>query len=92
MEESPLIIPELVGSNSEVPEADPQTQTNYDSQMPSSDEEETLRYPYRHEPTTFRRIKGRHLFPHPGHAYPLINAKAMLNIDCVTSTDEVIKD
>ena len=60
--------------------------------MASSDDEETLRYGTRHEPTRSRRVGARHLFPHPGHAYPLTNAGAMLNIDCVTNTDEVIKE
>jgi len=52
--ESPLIIPESAGSGSEVPKAHPQTQTNYDSQITSSDDEETLWYRYRHEPTRSR--------------------------------------
>jgi len=39
-----------------------------------------------------RRIGGRHLFPHPGHAYPLTNVGTVLNIDCVTNTDEVVKE
>ena len=38
------------------------------------------------------RPGGRHLFPHPGHAYPLTNAGAVLNIDCVSNTDDVIKE
>jgi len=42
--ESPLIVPELAGSGGGVPEAHPQTQTNYGSQIESSDDEETLRY------------------------------------------------
>jgi len=37
-------------------------------------------------------IRERHLFPHPGHVYPLTNAEAVLNIDCVTNTDEIIKE
>jgi len=59
--------------------------------MASSDAEE-IRCRYRHEPTGSRQTGVRHLFPHPSHAYPLTNAGAMLNIDCVTNTDEVIKD
>jgi len=30
--------------------------------------------------------------PHPGHAYPLTNAGAVLNNECVTNQDEVIKE
>ena len=60
--------------------------------MASSDDEESQRYRYRHEPIRSRRIGGRHLFPHPGHAYPLTNARVVLNIDCVINQDEVIKD
>jgi len=29
---------------------------------------------------------------HPGHVYPLTNADAVLNIDCVTNTADVIKE
>ena len=59
--------------------------------MESSDEE-SQRYRYRHEPTRRRRIGGRQLFPHPGHAYPLTNAGATLNLDGVNNTDEVINE
>ena len=60
--------------------------------MASSNEEETLWYQYRHKPTRSRRIGGRQLFPRSGHAYLLTNAGAMLNIDYITNTDEVIND
>ena len=60
--------------------------------MASNDDEESQRYRYRYEPSRTRRVGGRHLFPHPGHAYPLTNAGAVLNIDCVTNHDEVIKE
>ena len=29
---------------------------------------------------------------HPSHTYPLTNVGAVLNIDCVTNTDDVIKE
>jgi len=60
--------------------------------MASSDEEEAQRYRYRHNSSRQRRTGGKHLFPHPGHAYPLTNAGAVLNIDCVSNTDDVIKE
>ena len=87
--QQPLIVQDSVASGSGTPAAHLETQTNYDSHMASS---ESQRYRYRHEPTRTRRIGGRHLFPHPRHAYPLTNAGAVLNIDCVLNTDDVIKE
>ena len=42
--ESPIIVPDSVGSGSGAPEADPLTQSNYDGHMASSHDEESLRY------------------------------------------------
>ena len=88
----PLVVQDSARSRSRTSEAHPVTQTNYASHMASSDDEESQRYRYRHETSRTRRIGGRHLFPHSGHAYPLTNAGAVLNIDCISNTDEVIQE
>ena len=90
MERSNELVPDSAESGIGHPEPNPQNIPHRD--IASDDEAEASRYRYRHEPTRTRRIRGRHLFPHPGHAYPLTNAGAILNIDCVTNTDEIIKE
>ena len=85
MEWSNELAPDSAESGVRHPEPNPQNTPHRD--IASDDEAEASRYRYRHEPTRTRRIRGRHLFPHPGHAYPLTNAGAILNIDCVTNTD-----
>ena len=87
---NPLIVQDSAQSGAR--EVQPNSQTQLDSQMASSDEEEAQRYRYRHTSSRQRRKGARHLFPHPGHAYPLSNAGAVLNIDCVSNTDDVIKE
>ena len=76
-EDSGQIIPETQESGRRPPEVQPEITSHYDEHMESSDEE-SQRYRYRNEPTRQRRIGGRQLFPHPGHAYPLTNAGATL--------------
>jgi len=90
MERSQDLIADSAESRVGHPEPNPQNTPQRD--IASDDEEEASRYRYRHEPTRTRRIGGRHLFPHPRHAYPLTNAGAILNIGCVTNTDEIIKE
>jgi len=92
MERSEEMIPDSVELGIGQPEANPHAQLTPQQDIASSDEEETSRYRYRHEHPRPRRISNRNLFPHPGHAYSLTNAGTVLNIDCVTNTDEVIKE
>jgi len=92
MEQSNDLVPDFAKSGIGQPEADPHPQNTPQQDIASSEEEEASRYRYRHESSRTRRIGGRHLFPHPGHAYPLTNAGTVLNIDCVTNTDEIIKE
>jgi len=92
MDRSTELVPDSAESGIGPLEANPNPQNTPQRDIASSDEEEASRYRYRHEPTRTRRTGGRHLFPHPGHAYPLTNVGTVLNIDCVTNTDEVIKE
>ena len=85
----------IVPETQESGQAGQQIETEVQSRMneqPESSDEEAHRYRYPHESSRRRRIGGRQLFPHPGHVYPLTNAGATLNIDCVTNTDEVITE
>jgi len=92
MERSSELIPNWAESGIGQPEANPHPLPTPQQDIASSDEEEAFRYKYRHETTRTRWTGGRHLFPHPRHAYPLTNVRTVLNIDCVTNTDEVIKE
>jgi len=92
IERSTEVVPDSAESAIGPLEVNPNPQNTTQRDIASSDEEEASRYRYRHEPTRTRRIGGRHLFSHPGHAYPLTNAGVVLNIDCVTNTDEIMKE
>ena len=92
MERSGEIIPDSAESGIRQPVANPHAQLTPQQDIVSDEEEEASRCRHRHEHPRPRQISNRNLFPHPGHAYPLTNAGTVLNIDCVTNTDEVIKE